>query len=1162
MTDMFKKIILILCIGLLPHGLTGQPVPEVVFGTDLTNGYPILGITEYNDMLIGTGLFFPAIFSLDNGVSWSQNPPLLPQASDFVNNAPSNINFTARHLAAEGDLVMMTSSFRYIQLSRDRGETWELVNTGFANNLTFESAKIMNGNLYIEQNSNPGYRVSRDTGATWQSIQPVANTRSMSIVTYRDTLFTSILGNVTNPRIHFSTDNGFTWTAASTGVTNAQGNGSKIHIVGDDLVLITLAGLTFRWENGAWQSFTLPGSGGRTIYNFGGSLWLAEGVNTNLWKFNPVEAGWEETQPLLNGNPTPPNDLFQATFYAGDDFRLISYTNTFSINDPTRRTRLFRVDVNDDSFALRYAPGLNSAPTAHLVSEKGMYLFQRAQERFYMDQDGFWKRGLPALTNNNETLLDMAEIEEGIIATSSTGRILLFGHDFSGPEVKLTSISNARISSNGEKIFLVSGNTMRISSDGGETFELVNGLPANARLAKVTFSEAGILSGNMFSTDGGETWTQQFSLPSNRPVSASVRHGDVYLIASTVGLFVKAGNENPVLVNNGGISGSSNIEHLVTTGRTAVFSVGRVIYYTTNNGQTIEQLTTLMPTTNIIRSMSIVDNDLYVAQDAGLQRWDLSTLGASFFVQTLDPVQVVAADSSRNGVRATFKGIVNSPAQEVSIFFEYRNMGAATILGTTQAINVQPSEEQQEIEIIFTGLPQNALIESRIVGISGDTRINGSWLYKLTPVYQYWRDISPESCETCAFYDAVSLSDGRYILTSNAGVFISDDKAVSWQLAEGSTAFITSLIVTQNDTLIGGTLSGGFTRSSDRGETWEPIQIQGLPSLGGNQRIVRMAYSAAFHTIIAIYGERQPATNNAVRVIFSENGARNWSVITDTLNLQNRLPFAMTSDPEGNLYIGTNSQDFEDPIIRRSVDGGYTWEALLIRDSQFTPTVSEAEHIEIFEGKIIFRSQHGFWTSTDNGETFGSFRQGAGRLFVTLSENEFITVNGRKGSDSFFFNDALFIFRPEGTVVDIKSGYPTNHAINRLIKLDEDVILVLGQRGLYRWRMGGDGDWVSIPRQETANLRETPSGTQLGQNYPNPFNPVTHIPFTLTENAMVSLEIFNVLGQRVAVLINNEMTTAGRHQVRFEADRLTSGVYIYRLKTGTTYQTGKMMLIK
>jgi hypothetical protein len=69
----------------------------------------------------------------------------------------------------------------------------------------------------------------------------------------------------------------------------------------------------------------------------------------------------------------------------------------------------------------------------------------------------------------------------------------------------------------------------------------------------------------------------------------------------------------------------------------------------------------------------------------------------------------------------------------------------------------------------------------------------------------------------------------------------------------------------------------------------------------------------------------------------------------------------------------------------------------------------------------------------------------------------------------------------------------------------------------------------------------------LDQNYPNPFNPSTKITFRLAADSKVSLKVFDVLGQEVMTIVNNDLT-AGSHQVDFSANHLNSGVYFYKIE--------------
>lgn len=90
---------------------------------------------------------------------------------------------------------------------------------------------------------------------------------------------------------------------------------------------------------------------------------------------------------------------------------------------------------------------------------------------------------------------------------------------------------------------------------------------------------------------------------------------------------------------------------------------------------------------------------------------------------------------------------------------------------------------------------------------------------------------------------------------------------------------------------------------------------------------------------------------------------------------------------------------------------------------------------------------------------------------------------------------------------------------------------------------------------------ELPDNFKLNQNYPNPFNPSTTIGFTLPNAGNVQLDVFNILGARVATLVNQPMM-AGSHSINFNAANLASGIYIYRLRLGDRVVQRRMTLIK
>jgi hypothetical protein len=92
-------------------------------------------------------------------------------------------------------------------------------------------------------------------------------------------------------------------------------------------------------------------------------------------------------------------------------------------------------------------------------------------------------------------------------------------------------------------------------------------------------------------------------------------------------------------------------------------------------------------------------------------------------------------------------------------------------------------------------------------------------------------------------------------------------------------------------------------------------------------------------------------------------------------------------------------------------------------------------------------------------------------------------------------------------------------------------------------------------------IADIPNKFVLSQNYPNPFNPSTKIKFTLPKADKVKIELYNNLGQNVKDLLNKHMK-AGQHEVEFNAQNLSSGVYFYKIEAGEFQDVKKMILLR
>ena len=101
------------------------------------------------------------------------------------------------------------------------------------------------------------------------------------------------------------------------------------------------------------------------------------------------------------------------------------------------------------------------------------------------------------------------------------------------------------------------------------------------------------------------------------------------------------------------------------------------------------------------------------------------------------------------------------------------------------------------------------------------------------------------------------------------------------------------------------------------------------------------------------------------------------------------------------------------------------------------------------------------------------------------------------------------------------------------------------------------GNYQTVNYQGNLTITEY----NLEQNYPNPFNPSTTIKIQLPQDGFVTLKVYDILGNEVTTLINEEKAK-GRYEVNFNASSLASGVYIYKIQAGTFMNSKKMLLIK
>lgn len=142
------------------------------------------------------------------------------------------------------------------------------------------------------------------------------------------------------------------------------------------------------------------------------------------------------------------------------------------------------------------------------------------------------------------------------------------------------------------------------------------------------------------------------------------------------------------------------------------------------------------------------------------------------------------------------------------------------------------------------------------------------------------------------------------------------------------------------------------------------------------------------------------------------------------------------------------------------------------------------------------------------------------------------------------------------TVAEINAK-GTSSEVNHYSYVDKNV---LAGSYLYRLKIIDIDGSFDVSEQVSAVI-SNPTKVSLAQNYPNPFNPETLIKFEIPQNSFVNLTIFNIIGEKVATLVNENLE-AGIYEKRFNAQELSNGIYLYKLVNGNSTITKKMLLIK
>jgi hypothetical protein len=150
------------------------------------------------------------------------------------------------------------------------------------------------------------------------------------------------------------------------------------------------------------------------------------------------------------------------------------------------------------------------------------------------------------------------------------------------------------------------------------------------------------------------------------------------------------------------------------------------------------------------------------------------------------------------------------------------------------------------------------------------------------------------------------------------------------------------------------------------------------------------------------------------------------------------------------------------------------------------------------------------------------------------------------------------------TIKDIGSSWTSTKVTHHLKHKGKDIKITSSMKMVNKRHKKGAGILAAGENdaRTSVDLKFVPTEYALYQNYPDPFNPSTTLQFDLPEPAVVTMRVYNTLGQEVANLLDHVAYEPGKHAIKFDASRLSSGVYIYQLIAGRYVDTKKMLLLK
>jgi len=478
---------------------------------------------------------------------------------------------------------------------------------------------------------------------------------------------------------------------------------------------------------------------------------------------------------------------------------------------------------------------------------------------------------------------------------------------------------------------------------------------------------------------------------------------------------------------------------------------------------------------------------------------------------------------------------------------------------------------------VTTALRSVSVIDQNIAWAGGASGV----VLRTTNGGTTWTNVGGGAIGTNQVYNiyAINATTAMVLLnlTGFGQVYRTSDAGVTWTKVfeqADPAAFVNAVVMFSetNGFLTGDPVGGRWTnfKTTNGGVTWDSTGLY-LPQAGTE---------AGWNNGVLVKGNKLWIGTNNSRVYYSTNAGASFTA--QTMPLTNSFGIAFTSDTRGIIGGSTTG-------LVSTTNGGTTWTAISsLSTGTIYSVLGYGSNWYHTRGTRIFQS-------VDDGATWDTVYAAAAGSFYQLAQarNGTDFVIGVRSNGGIVKGTAL------GLPVELTSFKAS--VSNNSVVLNWSTATEINNRGFEVQRSSASGEFVAVgfvngsgtttEAQSYSFTDQVSAGTytyrlkqldfngeyeysnaievtietllsySLDQNYPNPFNPSTTLRYMTRDAGLVTLKVYNLLGNEVAALVNEQLE-AGSHQVTFDASNLSSGVYFYTLTAGSFSETRKMILMK